>query len=567
MASLINPYAKVHEPDQDINLIASANRAKKRRRNIVIFTFSAIILACVVVAALAGVVVSRAKNETSRQQNESLIISSKIKAICNSTLYPSSCYTSLAPLAINSGHFNPREIFRLSIQVAIDELLDVSGKFNSSNNNMYNDNATMAAVESCLQLLSLSIDHLNSSLTVNFDLTDLVNAFDDLRTWLSMAGTYQQTCIDGFENTPFIGTVVQALQNSTEFTSNSLAIITSIEGHSVSSFGRRLMSTGSSQRREVLDKSIVPNAVVAQDGSGKYSTINAAMKDVPNKSKTRYVIYVKKGTYVENVIVSATKWNVMMVGDGMDATLVSGSLNFVDGTPTFNTATFAALGRGFIARDMGFLNTAGAPKQQAVALLSASDNSLFHRCRIDAFQDSLYAHSNRQFYRECNIYGTVDFIFGNSAVVLQNCQIMPRRPIRGQQNTITAQGKNDPNQNTGISIQNCTISPFESLSGVSSYLGRPWKNYSTTIYMQSAISEFIDPKGWLSWTGSSGAPDTIFYAEYQNTGPGSVTDGRVNWKGLQLNFTSKQAGKFTVHSFINGDKWIAAANVTFKSTL
>ncbi|KAL7137813.1 hypothetical protein ABFS83_10G118600 [Erythranthe nasuta] len=500
MASdLINPYAKVHEPDQDINLIASVNRAKKRRRNIVIFTFSAIILACIVVAASVGFVVSRAKNETSRQQNESLIISSKIKAICNSTLYPSSCYTSLAPLTINSGHFNPREIFRLSIQVAVDELLYVSGKLNSSNNNMYNDNATLAAVESCLQLLSLSIDHLNSSLTVNFDLTDLLN--------------------------------------------------------------------GSSPRREVLDKAVVPNAVVAQDGSGKYSTINAAMKDVPNKSKTRYVIYVKKGTYVENVIVSATKWNVMMIGDGMDDTLVSGSLNFVDGTPTFNTATFAALGRGFIARDMGFLNTAGAPKQQAVALLSASDQSLFHRCRIDAFQDSLYAHSNRQFYRECNIYGTVDFIFGNSAVVLQNCQIMPRKPLRGQQNTITAQGKSDPNQNTGISIQNCTISPFESLGGVSSYLGRPWKNYSTTVFMQSAISEFVDPKGWLSWTGSSGAPDTIFYAEYQNTGPGSATAGRVNWKGLQLNFTSKQAGKFTVHSFINGDKWITAANVTFKSTL
>lgn len=216
---------------------------------------------------------------------------------------------------------------------------------------------------------------------------------------------------------------------------------------------------------------------------------------------------------------------------------------------------------------MGFLNTAGPPKQQAVALLSGSDQSIFYQCRIDAFQDSLYAHSNRQFYRECDIYGTVDFIFGNSAVVFQNCRILPRKPMPGQQNTITAQGKMDPNQNTGISIQNCSISAFGDLGGASSYLGRPWKNYSTTVYIESSIDGFIDPKGWLPWMSISVPPETIFYAEYQNTGPGSVTGRRVNWKGLKLNMTSKQAAKYSVSSFINGDKWIPAANVAYKSGL
>lgn len=214
---------------------------------------------------------------------------------------------------------------------------------------------------------------------------------------------------------------------------------------------------------------------------------------------------------------------------------------------------------------MGFENTAGPSKHQAVGLMSTADESIFYRCHFDAFQDTLYAHSNRQFYRECNIYGTVDFIFGNSAVVLQNCNILPKRPMPGQKNTITAQGKVDPNQNTGISIHNCTIWPSANLTGVETYLGRPWKNYSTTVYMQSFMGSLIDPKGWLPWVGDS-APDTIFYAEYQNFGPGSVTIDRVKWTGLR-NITEKEATQFTVAAFLQGNKWISRAGVRFNPGL
>ncbi|KAG2689943.1 hypothetical protein I3760_09G163800 [Carya illinoinensis] len=118
------------------------------------------------------------------------------------------------------------------------------------------------------------------------------------------------------------------------------------------------------------------------------------------------------------------KWNVVMVGNGMTTTIVSGNLNFVDGTPTFSITTFAVFGKGkgFIARDMGFPNNAGAIKHQAVALMSNSNLSILYQFHIDAVQDTLYTHANQQFYRECNIYGTIDFIPRNSIVVMQWCK-------------------------------------------------------------------------------------------------------------------------------------------------
>lgn len=215
--------------------------------------------------------------------------------------------------------------------------------------------------------------------------------------------------------------------------------------------------------------------------------------------------------------------------------------------------------------DIGFKNTAGGIKEQAVAMRSSSDFSVFYRCSFDAFQDTLYPHSNRQFYRDCTITGTVDFIFGDSSVVLQNCKIMPRQPLPKQLVTITAQGKKDPNENTGISIQNCEITPLDNLTAPT-YLGRPWKDYSTTVIMQSSIGGFLHPLGWAEWDQGVEPPSTIFYGEYQNTGPGSTTDERVNWPGYKPTLTSTQAAKFNVGSFIDGSTWLPKTQVTFDST-
>ncbi|PIM97767.1 Pectinesterase [Handroanthus impetiginosus] len=559
MATL-NPYGKVSEVEHE-RLVA---RRKKRRR-ITTIGLSSVVLVAIIVATVVGV--SQSKDNKTKGETKS--ISSSVKAICNVTPYPDSCCNSLAPLA-KSGNLKPQELYKLSVQVAVDELSRASKNFVENGVKKLNitDKRTLAAIESCRELFSLALDHLNNSLSIK-DMK-LLEAFDDLRTWLSSAGTYQQTCIDEVElaSSGLKTFTEDNFKNSTAYTSNSLSIgaLGAIGRRRLMSFGSEWVSVKDRKLLQTPSSSIKADAVVAKDGSGKYKTIKAALNAVPDKSEKRFVIYVKKGVYYENVRVEKNKWNVMMVGDGMDRTIVSGSLNFVDGTPTFQSATFAVIGQGFIARDMGFRNTAGAAKHQAVALMSTADHSVFYRCTMDAFQDTLYAHSNRQFYRECNIYGTVDFIFGNSAVVIQNCNILPKKPMLGQQITVTAQGKLDPNQNTGISIQNCTISPAANLSGVNAFLGRPWKNYSTTVLFHTYIDRFIDPKGWMPWVGTS-APDTIFYAEFQNRGAGAVTKNRVKWRGLKLNLSASQIKKFTVGHFINGDKWVPATGVSYQSGL
>lgn len=224
-----------------------------------------------------------------------------------------------------------------------------------------------------------------------------------------------------------------------------------------------------------------------------------------------------------------------------------------------------ASGDGFIAQGITIRNTAGPQKHQAVALRSGSDLSVFYQCSFEGYQDTLYVHSNRQFYKECDIYGTVDFIFGNAAVVLQNCNIFARDPPN-KINTVTAQGRTDPNQNTGISIHNCRITGAGSSKSARTYLGRPWQKYSRTVVMKTFLDGLISSEGWLPWSGNF-ALNTLYYGEYLNTGPGSSTGNRVNWGGYRVITSSAEASKFTPANFIAGNSWIPATNVPFTSGL
>jgi pectinesterase len=240
--------------------------------------------------------------------------------------------------------------------------------------------------------------------------------------------------------------------------------------------------------------------------------------------------------------------------------------------PTLPKILFAGIdGLRFVARGITFSNTAGPLKGQAVALRSASDLSVYYRCSFQGYQDTLFVHSQRQFYRECYIYGTIDFIFGNAAVVFQNSIILARRPLKGQANMITAQGRNDPFQNTGISIHNSQILPAPDLKPVAgafeTYLGRPWMRYSRTVILQTYIDGFINPAGWSPWLNSDFAQDTLYYGEYKNSGPGSSTRRRVAWKGFHVITSPSVASRFTVRSLIAGQSWLPATKVPYTSDL
>ncbi|KAK8548739.1 hypothetical protein V6N12_061645 [Hibiscus sabdariffa] len=225
----------------------------------------------------------------------------------------------------------------------------------------------------------------------------------------------------------------------------------------------------------------------------------------------------------------------------------------------------AVIGPKFIAKNIGFVNTAGAIKHQAVALKVQSDQAIFYNCQMDGYQDTLYAHSHRQFYRDCTISGTIDFIFGNSASVYQNCKLIIRKPLDNQQCIATAQGRSDRREASGFVLQNCTFSGASDYLPVmarsKTYLGRPWKQYSRTIIMQSQLDDIVTGAGWMPWSGDF-ALDTLWYAEFNNRGPGAVQTNRVKWKGIKK-VTAAQALQFTTGVFLRGGDWIQKSGVPY----
>ncbi|MCL7027716.1 hypothetical protein MKW94_020504 [Papaver nudicaule] len=208
------------------------------------------------------------------------------------------------------------------------------------------------------------------------------------------------------------------------------------------------------------------------------------------------------------------------------------------------------------------MNTAGPAMGQAVALRQTGNHAIYNRCKMDGFQDTLYVHRGRQFYRDCLVMGTVDIIFGDASVVFQGCTIMPKLPLPGQNNMTTSQGRTK-DTNTGISIQNCTIVPSPSLeanvTAAKTYLGRPWKQFSRTIFMESYIDSFIDAEGWHKMEGAKFGVDQLFYGKYENWGPGADTSKRVNWSGYH---DPVQALDFTVAKLIGGD-WLDSNIVNY----
>lgn len=572
---------------------ASSAPPRNRRNKVILLSVLAIVL---LAASAASAVVLIGLRTPASGPSGSAVHRAPTQAIsrtCSKTRYPDLCVNSLLDFP-GSLTASERDLVHISFNMTLQRL---SKALYSSSGFSYvqMEPRVRSAFDDCLELLDDSVDALSRALlSVGVEQqSGAATSTNDVLTWLSAALTNQDTCTEGLADLsgPVKDQMAAKLKDLEELMSNCLAIFSGSDTNDFSGVPiqnrRRLMESDiseenvgglprwlSERERELLNlpiSGIQADIVVSKDGNGTFKTIAEAIKKAPEHSNRRTIIYVKAGRYEEtNLKVGRKKTNLMFIGDGKDKTVISGSKNVLQNMTTFHTASFAATGAGFIARDMTFENSAGPSKHQAVALRVGADHSVVYRCNIIGYQDTLYVHSNRQFFRECDVYGTVDFIFGNAAVVFQNCSLYARKPMPSQKNTITAQNRKDPNQNTGISIHACRIlaaSDLEPSKGsFPTYLGRPWKLYSRVVYMLSYMGDHIQPRGWLEWN-STFALDTLYYGEYMNSGPGAAVGQRVKWPGYRVITSTVEAGKFTVAQFIYGSSWLPSTGVAFLAGL
>ncbi|TVU32480.1 hypothetical protein EJB05_24211, partial [Eragrostis curvula] len=477
-----------------------------------------------------------------------------------------------------------------------------------------------AAREDCAELLGESL-HLLAGAGAQGA------ARDDAMAWLSAALTHHDTCADGLAEAgvvsvadaafPGLAAARAAVRDSLAMYAASTALGANkdkdtgggcgcgcrknqTQQHDACGFPRWLPST---DRRLFLAPAAAFKAaaelVVAQDGTGTHATIGDAVRAAPECSARRTVIHVNAGRYDEIVRVGSKKTNLVFVGDGANRTVVTGRRSAADNFTTFQTPTFAASGSGFMMRDMAVENTADPVHRQAVALgmqvvhlreflgrltthelenlhpyvalRVSGDRAVVHNCTVSGHQDTLYAHAGRHFYRDCDVYGTVDFVFGNAAAVLQRCTLWSRAPLPKQDNTVTAQGRCEPCQDTGLVLHHCRILPVAVDSSpahrANTYLGRPWRPYSRVVVMLSYIGPHVPPQGWMQWNDSAYALDTLYFGEYRNGGPGAGVGGRVAWRGHRVIADDAEAERFTVASFIAGASWLPDTGVTFGAGL
>jgi len=291
--------------------------------------------------------------------------------------------------------------------------------------------------------------------------------------------------------------------------------------------------------------------VVATDESGDFIKVQDAINAVPDFRKQRTYIFIKNGVYKEKLVLPASKNNITFIGENKEKTILtyddyaSKKNLFGEKMGTTGSSGFFVFGNDFTARNITFQNSAG-PVGQAVAVRIDGDRIVFENCRFLGNQDTLYPHGegSRQYYKNCYIEGTVDFIFGWSIAIFDSCEIFCK-----EKGYVTA-ASTIKEQEFGFVFLNCKILGDGSEESV--YLGRPWRPYAKTVFIDCFLDKHIKSEGWHNW-GSKNKENTAYYAEYNSKGPGATTDARVSWSH-QL--TKEQAEEYTISNMLKGeDNW------------
>ncbi|WP_034256879.1 pectinesterase family protein [Adhaeribacter aquaticus] len=298
--------------------------------------------------------------------------------------------------------------------------------------------------------------------------------------------------------------------------------------------------------------------VVAQDGSGAYKTVQEAINAVPDFRKKETIILIKNGIYKEKLVLPTSKTMVTFIGEDVKKTILTFNdfaqkkNRFGEELGTTGSTSFFIFGVDFTAENITFENSAG-PVGQAVAVRIDADRVFFKNCRFLGNQDTLYTYGekSRQYYKNCYIEGTVDFIFGWSTAFFEGCEIFCK-----QEGYVTAASTPEGAQ-YGYVFKNCNITG--SAPENSFYLGRPWRPNAQTIFIQCKLGKQIKPEGWHNW-GKPEAEKSTFYAEYKSTGPGANPKARVKW-AKQL--SDEEAKEFTLEKVLGdwtpGTTYTAAA--------
>jgi pectinesterase len=297
------------------------------------------------------------------------------------------------------------------------------------------------------------------------------------------------------------------------------------------------------------------NFVVASDGSGDFRTVQEAINAVPDFRKNETRIFIKKGTYKEKLVLAGSKTNVVFIGEERETTkltyddFASKKNRFGEEIGTTGSTSFYVFGDGFRAENITFENSSG-PVGQAVAVRIDGDQVAFINCHFNGFQDTLYPHGEKshQYYHNCVIEGTVDFIFGWSTAVFDRCIVICK-----DHGYITAPSTNEDTP-YGFVFLDCKITG--DASEASYYLGRPWRPFGKTAFLHCELGKMIQPAGWHNWDKPD-AEKTTFFAEYKNTGSGVSATQRVSWSH-QL--TDEEASAFTPENIL-GD-WVTKYKIT-----
>lgn len=293
--------------------------------------------------------------------------------------------------------------------------------------------------------------------------------------------------------------------------------------------------------------------VVAKDGSGDFFTVQEAINAVPDYRKNaRTTILIKEGSYKEKVIIPASKNAVSLIGQGEVKITYDDYASkpniFGENKGTSGSSSCYIYAPDFYAENITFENTSG-PVGQAVACFVSADRAYFKKCRFLGFQDTLYTYGKgcRQYYDECYIEGTVDFIFGWSTAVFNRCH------IHSIGNGYITAPSTDKGQKYGYVFYNCEITANSDVDKV--YLSRPWRPYAQAVFIQCNMDKHILPEGWDNWRNKNNEK-TVFYAEYKSKGEGANPGKRVAYS-KQL----KNTEDYSIEEVLSGnDGWNPSKN-------